>query len=152
MLKIKFFATLLICSLSITVAREQNNLFPKKYTSIGLFDHKTGLAIFGHTQTLYQKNQYEIFAGLGLVPTGTLSLGWKYYFKEGPIQYYYLFSIQQINAMGGEVIAPHFSFGGDKNITKGIYLNLGISTIIRIHGDGKANLIPLPTIGLSWRR
>lgn len=133
-------------------AQEQKQPRPKKYTAIGFFDHKTGLGIFGTTRALYQTDRHEIFAGLGLLPAGTLSLGWKYYMNEGPIQYYSVVSIQQINAMGGEVVAPYLSIGGEKKISKKLYLNIGVSTIARVYSDRKTNIVALPAINISWRK
>lgn len=148
----KYLQVLILCLIPIHLAFGQKTEKPKKYTAIGLLDHKTGLSMFGHTRALYQTDRHEIFAGLGLMPAGTLSLGWKYYMNNGPIQYYSVISIQQINAMGGEVVAPYLSIGGEKKITKKLYLNLGVSTVVRIYSDRKTNLVPFPAINISWRK
>ncbi len=148
----KYILIFILSILSYQTVLGQSNERPKKYTAIGLLDHKTGLSIFGHTRALYQSDRHEIFAGLGLMPAGTLSLGWKYYMNDGPIQYYSVMSIQQINAMGGEVVAPYLSIGGEKKITKKLYLNLGVSTIVRMYSDRKTEMLLLPNINISWRK
>ena len=103
--------------------RGQEEEKPKQYRAVGLFDHKTGLGIIGIARTLYQKDKSEIFVGLGLIPAGTLSLGWKRLMNDGPIKGYSVFSIQKISAMGGEFIAPYFSFGGEKKLTDNLFFN-----------------------------
>tara|TARA_Y100000588_G_scaffold136753_2_gene150488 strand:- start:4823 stop:5275 length:453 start_codon:yes stop_codon:yes gene_type:complete len=148
----KYLIVLMLYFFSIGLAQEEKKARPKRYTGVGLFDHKTGLSIFGNTWALYQTNQHEIFAGLGIMPAGTLSLGWKYYMNEGPIEYYSVISVQQINAMGGEVVAPYLSIGGEKKITKKLYLNLGISTVVRLYSDLNTNIVPFPAMNISWRK
>ncbi|MDP6340149.1 MAG: hypothetical protein QF842_07530 [Candidatus Marinimicrobia bacterium] len=108
--------------------------------------------MFGITRALYQTNRYEIFAGLGLIPTGALSLGWKYYMNDGPLQYYSVLSIQQINAMGGEIIAPYISLGGEKKLTEKLYFNFGVSTVVRFYSDRAPDIVPFPAFNFSWRK
>ena len=74
----KYLIVLMLCFFSIGLAQEEKKARPKRYTGVGLLDHKTGLSIFGNTWALYQTNQHEIFAGLGIMPAGTLSLAVSY--------------------------------------------------------------------------
>ena len=131
----------LIIFLQMNFIRGQEEEKPKQYRAVGLFDHKTGLGIIGIARTLYQKDKSEIFVGLGLIPAGTLSLGWKRLMNDGPIKGYSVFSIQKISAMGGEFIAPYFSFGGEKKLTDNLFFNLGISSVVRVYPDKKNQIL-----------
>ncbi|MGY8781252.1 MAG: hypothetical protein ACKVJJ_06310 [Fidelibacterota bacterium] len=148
----KYLFIIFIALISFGISQELKKSRPTRYTAMGFFDHKTGLGIFGVSRTLYQTDKHEIFAGLGLMPVGALSMGWKYYMNEAPLQYYSVLSIQKISAMGGEMVAPYLSLGGEKKLTEKLYFNFGISAIARIYSDKKANVIAFPALNLSWRK
>ena len=155
---------------------------PKHYRSIGFLDHKPGLSLFGYARTLKIHNNNEFFAGIGtLIAANTISLGWKYTFLNKPVKsdpktgdliiglstgliddFYVVASIQGIGGMGGSVVAPFFSGGLEKRLTKKLYINLGVNSMFRYYGsksvDNKTGevrpaqeFITFPTIHLSLR-
>ena len=178
----KFYIKLIIVFpilLSVIIGQTEK---PKYYRSIGFLDHKTGLSLFGYARTLKIHNNNEFFAGIGtLIAANTISLGWKYTFLNEPVKsdpktgdliiglstgliddYYVVASIQGIGGMGGGVVAPFFSGGIEKRLTKKIYINIGVNSIFRYYGsesvDSKTGevrpaqeFITLPTIHFSLR-
>ena len=151
----KFYIKLIIVFpilLSVIIGQTEK---PKYYRSIGFLDHKTGLSLFGYARTLKIHNNNEFFAGIGtLIAANTISLGWKYTFLNKPVKsdpktgdliiglstgliddFYVVASIQGIGGMGGSVVAPFFSGGLEKRLTKKIYINLGVNSIFRYYGS-----------------
>ena len=155
---------------------------PKHYRSIGFLDHKTGLSLLGYARTLKIHNNNEFFVGIGtLIAANTISLGWKYSFLNKPVKlnpdtgdpivgfstgliddYYVVASIQSVAGMGGSIIAPFFSGGIEKRLTKKIYINVGVNSIFRYYGSESVDsetgevrpaqeFITFPTIHLSLR-
>ena len=155
---------------------------PKYYRSIGFLDHKTGLSLFGYARTLKIHNNNEFFVGIGtLISANKISLGWKYSFLNKPVKlnpdtgdpiigfstgliddYYVVASIQSVAGMGGSIVAPFFSGGFEKRLTKKIYINVGVNSMFRYYGsksvDNKTGevrpaqeFITFPTIHFSLR-
>jgi hypothetical protein len=64
--------------------------------------------------------------------------------------------------MGGSIVAPFFSGGIEKRLTKKIYINLGINSIFRYYGsesvDSKTGevrpaqeFVSMPTLHINYR-
>jgi|TARA_B100001079_G_scaffold105777_1_gene90813 hypothetical protein len=155
---------------------------PKNYRSIGFLDHKTGFSLLGYARTLKTHKKNEFFAGVGtLIAANTLSLGWKYSFIQKPViydpntgdpitgfstglidDYYVVASIQSVAGMGGGFVAPFFSAGFEKRLTKKIYINIGINSMLRIY-DGESvddetgeirpaqEFVSMPTLHINYR-
>ena len=155
---------------------------PKNYRSIGFLDHKTGFSLLGYARTLKTHKKNEIFAGVGtLIAANTLSLGWKYLFIKKPViydpntgnpitgfstglidDYYVAASIQSVMGMGGGFVAPFFSAGIEKRLTKKIYINIGINSILRIYNGVSVDdetgeirpaqeFVSMPTLHINYR-
>tara|TARA_B100000029_G_scaffold326227_1_gene318692 strand:+ start:80 stop:688 length:609 start_codon:yes stop_codon:yes gene_type:complete len=124
-----------------------------KYIAVGFLDHKTGLSLIGYARTFMAKNKHEIFIGVGTVlAANTIAAGWKYYLTDdSPVQLYSVVSIQGIAGMGGSIVAPFVSIGGEKSITEKLYINGGLNTIFRLYNDKTLELLVLPSINLNWR-
>ncbi len=178
----KFYTKLIIifCILfSVSIGQTEK---PKHYRVIGFLDHKTGLSLLGYARTLIIHNNNELFVGIGtLIAANTISLGWKYSFLNKPVKlnpdtgdpiigfstgliddYYVVASIQSVAGMGGSIVAPFFSGGFEKRLTKKIYINVGVNSMFRYYGsksvDNKTGevrpaleFITFPTIHFSLR-
>ena len=154
----------------------------KNFRSIGFLDHKTGFSLIGYARTLKTHKKNEIFAGVGtLIAANTLSLGWKYSFMQKPViydpntgnpitgfstglidDYYVVASIQSVAGMGGGFVAPFFSSGIEKRLTKKIYINIGINSILRIYESESVDdetgeirpaqeFVSMPTLHINYR-
>jgi len=131
---------------------EEVNEYLKRYLCIGFLDHKTGTSLIGYARTLMNNNTHELFVGLGTLFTMfTLSVGWKYYFNDSPLQVYSVFAVQGISGMGGSLTAPFISLGFEKILTKKLYLNLGVNLFIRIYSNKSTELVTYPNININMR-
>ena len=181
-LSIKHFAKLtIIFSFLLSMVLGQT-VKSKNYRSIGFLDHKTGFSLIGYARTLKTHKKNEIFAGVGtLIAANTLSLGWKYSFMQKPViydpntgdsitgfstglidDYYVVASIQSVAGMGGGFVAPFFSSGIEKRLTKKIYINIGINSILRIYESESVDdetgeirpaqeFVSMPTLHINYR-
>ena len=122
------------------------------HVSIGFFDHKTGNSLIGYARTILKHEKHEVFIGVGtLLAMNTLSVGWKYYISDSPVKLYSVLSTQGIAAMGGQFIAPAISIGIEKEITKKLFMNLGINSNLRIYANRPMELIAFPNININYR-
>jgi len=125
---------------------------PKKYFAVGFLDHKTGMSLVGVARTLWQDEHHEIFVGAGtLIAMVSATIGWKYYFKNAPLNAYSVLSIQSASAMGGSFVAPIISLGVEKNIYKQWYFNAGAISMIRPHPDKAFEFVTFPAININRR-
>ena len=178
----KFYTKLIIIFSILLTAIIGQAEKPKHYRVIGFLDHKTGLSLLGYARTLKIHNNNEFFVGIGtLIAVNTISLGWKYSFLNKSVKlnpdtgdpiigfstgliddYYVVASIQSVAGMGGNIVAPFFSGGFEKRLTKKIYINVGVNSMFRYYGsksvDNKTGevrpaqeFITFPTIHFSLR-
>lgn len=179
---IKHFAKLTIIFSFLLCMLLGQTVKPKNYRSIGFLDHKTGFSLIGYAKTLKTHKKNEFFAGVGtLIAANTLSLGWKYSFMQKPViydpntgnpitgfstglidDYYVVASIQSVAGMGGGFVAPFFSSGIEKRLTKKIYINIGINSILRIYESESVDdetgeirpaqeFVSMPTLHINYR-
>jgi hypothetical protein len=128
---------------------------PKKYVSIGMFDHKTGTSLVGFSRTLAIHDEHEFFIGVGtLIAMNTLSLGWKHIWLEARnFDAYAVLSIHVIAAMSENLlITPFMSVGIEKEVSDPWFLQLGLNNTLRVYGDGRSSdLLMYPNVNLSYR-
>ena len=106
----------------------------------------------GVARTLWQDEHHEIFVGAGtLIAMVSATIGWKYYFKNAPLNAYSVLSIQSASAMGGSFVAPIISLGVEKNIYKQWYFNAGAISMIRPHPDKAFEFVTFPAININRR-
>jgi hypothetical protein len=124
----------------------------ERYICVGFLDHKTGNSLLGYARTIIKHEKHEMFVGIGtLIAANTLSIGWKYYLLDSPIQSYSVLSMQASAGMGGSFIAPFMSLGIEKSLTKKLFFNLGLNATIRIYSHRPIEIIPFPNININYR-
>ena len=122
------------------------------YWSIGFLDHRTGNSLVGYARIIMSFEKHEIFIGVGtLIAANTLSVGWKYYLLDSPMQLYSVLSTQAVAGMGGGFVSPFVSLGIEKSITKKLFFNLGLNTTIRIYSHRPIELVAFPNININFR-
>ena len=155
---------------------------PKHYRSAGFLDHKTGMSLVSYARTLKYNNKSEYFVGIGtLIAANTFALGWKYSFLQPETEYdpntgepiiglstgfiddyYVVASAHSVMGMGGGFVSPFFAFGFEKRLTKKLYINVGINSLLRIYSGESIDsetgevrpaqeFITFPTINLNYR-
>ena len=138
----------------------QEEVRPNSYTSVGLFDHKTGLSLVSYAYNLVNNGDHEVFVGAGsaLLAT-TASVGWKYYLFEYGVDFYSVLAAQGVVAgMAREftVLPVTFaSLGFEKKIGNRLWVNAGVNVTIRLYPPGSSHppdVIPLPNLNINWRR
>jgi len=108
-------------------------------------------------------------------------LGWKYSFLQPETEYdpntgepiiglstgfiddyYVVVSAHSVMGMGGGFVSPFFAFGFEKRLTKKLYINVGINSLLRIYSGESIDsetgeirpaqeFITFPTINLNYR-
>ncbi|MDP6684617.1 MAG: hypothetical protein QGH24_01590 [Candidatus Marinimicrobia bacterium] len=146
------FLIVFLCLIQFNFVTGQNKPGKDKYISVGFLDHKTGMSLVGYARTLKTMENHEFFIGVGtLLAANTIAAGWKSYLNDSPIHIYSVVSIQGVAGMGGEIVAPFVSIGGEKSITEKLYINAGLNTLLRIYNYRSPELVPFPNVNLNWR-
>ena len=124
-------------------------IFPLKtnykhyFNSFGFPNHRTGIGMFGYSITKRTKNNNEYYMGIGTAIINlSITAGWKYYFKKSNGDDYYLAMslvgstleiddrYDETKKVSKDFIAGNFSAGYEKRLSKNIYLNMEIFTLI----------------------
>ena len=124
-------------------------IFPLKtnykhyFNSFGFPNHRTGIGMFGYSITKRTKNNNEYYMGIGTAIINlSITAGWKYYFKKSNADDYYLAMslvgstleiddrYDETKKVSKDFIAGNFSAGYEKRLSKNIYLNMEIFTLI----------------------
>ena len=146
----KHLALILFLIPLISLSQKADNY--KNYIAVGFLDHKTGTSFIGYSKSIIQNSHNELFVGFGtIIASSTFSIGVKKYLLKKSINYYSVVSMQSIFGMGGRVNAPAISIGVEKNITKKIFINLGLNSTIRFYSSRNTELITYPQINLNIR-
>jgi len=128
---------------------------PKKYVSIGMFDHKNGTSLVGFSRTLAIHDEHEFFVGIGtLIAMNTLSFGWKHiWLEERNFDAYAVLAIHVVAAMSENIlITPFMSVGIEKEISDPWFLQLGLNNTLRVYDDGRSSdLLMYPNVNISYR-
>lgn len=148
----KILKIIVIYVVVFNIVSAENPAKPKKYFSVGFLDHKTGMSLVSYAKTLFQNDNHDIFLGGGTaIALFTGSLGWKYTFYSGNVQTYSVIALHAVSGMGGGFYAPFFSIGIEKELTKNIFINGGVNSIVRTHPDKPIDAIILPTLNINFR-
>ena len=124
-------------------------IFPLKtnykhyFNSFGFPNHRTGIGMFGYSITKRTKKNNEYYMGIGTAIINlSITAGWKYYFKKSNADDYYLAMslvgstleiddrYDETKKVSKDFIAGNFSAGYEKRLSKNIYLNMEIFTLI----------------------
>ena len=124
-------------------------IFPLKtnykhyFNFFGVPNHRTGIGMFGYSITKRTKKNNEYYMGIGTAIINlSITAGWKYYFKKSNADDYYLAMslvgstleiddrYDETKKVSKDFIAGNFSAGYEKRLSKNIYLNMEIFTLI----------------------
>ena len=126
-------------------------IFPLKtnykhyFNFFGVPNHRTGIGMFGYSITKRTKKNNEYYMGIGTIIINlSITAGWKYYFKKSNADDYYLAMslvgstleiddrYDETKKVSKDFIAGNFSAGYEKRLSKNMYLNMEIFTLIGI--------------------
>ena len=126
-------------------------IFPLKtnykhyFNFFGFPNHRTGIGMFGYSITKRTKKNNEYYMGIGTIIINlSITAGWKYYFKKSNADDYYLAMslvgstleiddrYDETKKVSKDFIAGNFSAGYEKRLSKNMYLNMEIFTLIGI--------------------
>jgi hypothetical protein len=115
------------------------------FNFFGVPNHRTGIGMFGYSITKRTKKNNEYYMGIGTIIINlSITAGWKYYFKKSNADDYYLAMslvgstleiddrYDETKKVSKDFIAGNFSAGYEKRLSKNMYLNMEIFTLIGI--------------------
>ena len=115
------------------------------FSFFGVPNHRTGVGMFGYSINKRTKNNNEYYMSIGTILINlSITAGWKYYFKKSNADDYYLAMslmgstleiddrYDETKKVSKDFIAGNFSAGYEKRLSKNMYLNMEIFTLIGI--------------------